>query len=137
MVNFFATLNYDFLWGMCIGAAIVLVVGGWYLALNSSADAETSSASPDAPHLNLPGESPNDISPITAFPYQNEINSNLVMTLAPTLVPLRPATADKNEVSPTKKPQRSVKPKSKRKSVKPTRRTSPTRRKQSRARANN
>ena len=135
MVNFFATLNYDFLWGMCIGAAIVLVVGGWYLALNS-VDAETSSASPDAPHLNLPGESPNDPPLTTAFPYQNEINSNLVMTLAPTLVPLRPATADKNEVSPTKKTQRSVKPKSKRKSVKPTRRTSPTRRKQSRASAN-
>lgn len=135
MVNFFATLNYDFLWGMCIGAAIVLVVGGWYLALNS-VDAETSSASPDAPHLNLSGESPNDPPLTTAFPYQNEINSNLVMTLAPTIVPLQPATADKNEVSPAKKTQRSVKPKSKRKSVKPTRRTSPTRRKQSRARVN-
>lgn len=123
MVNFFATLNYDFLWGMCIGAAMVLVVGGWYLALNSVDE--------------LPDESPTDPPLTTAFPYQNEINSNLVMTLAPTIVPLQPATADKNEVSPTKKPQRSVKPKSKRKSVKPTRRTSPTRRKQSRARANN
>lgn len=134
MSEFLSTLNYDFLWGMCVGVAFTIVA---WIVLRPSSSAlspvitEPKTSTSDPRQLTLPFDVPSvpsvDVLPASPLP------TNVTMTIAPTIVPRT------NDPSPVVDAPRRGRPKnsstSKKKTSKSTktpRRTTSPRRKQTR-----
>lgn len=133
MGEFLATMNYDFLWGLCVGVTITGV--GWIVLRPSSTTptqlvAEHVPLSPDPQQLTLPFDAPSaDVLPAAFLP------TNVTMTIAPTIVPRvsNPTPVSVSGSSRRGRPKNSTTAKKKTtKSSKSPRRATTGRRKQSR-----